>query len=396
MEYKDSDQRSFYVPCPHCETYQPLQWHHPDGELSLIRTAITRTVSYRCHHCGELIHEKNKTDMLAAGQWRPRFPDHPARGYHLSGLYSPIGLGLTWAEIFNEWTSSRTDTGRLRRFMNTALGEVFEEAGESIDAGGLLSRLEFYPDQLPPTVRTAGIDVQKDRVELTIIDWAAGEEAWVNDHIIIAGDTATGEVWQELGELLEAVNPAAVGLDTGFNTSQAFTFCAERGWVYPLKGLGGMDRPIAEDYRRRMLRLRYRRKAGHAVYIVGTDSAKSLLYARLRLTESGAGFVHFPNTAAFDDEYFAQLTAEKLVLKQVNNRSTPEWRLTRNRNEALDCFIYALAALRISELTPNATTTPPPAIQTQTATTESSPITPPQPPIKPAQSRRGRFADRWK
>ena len=84
------------------------------------------------------------------------------------------------------------------------------------------------------------------------------------------------------------------------------------------------------------------------MHLIGVDQAKALLFSRLKIIKPGHGYIHFPNSPAFDDEYFAQLTAEKLVTKMRGTRPYAEWVQTRPRNEALDCAVYALAALRLS------------------------------------------------
>ena len=50
---------------------------------------------------------------------------------------------------------------------------------------------------------------------------------------------------------------------------------------------------------------------------------------------------HFPE---YDTEYFKQLTAEQLVTRIVKGFPKREWQKIRDRNEALDCRIYARAA----------------------------------------------------
>jgi hypothetical protein len=35
--------------------------------------------------------------MLERGQWRATFPERTTVGFHLNALYSPIGLGRSWA-----------------------------------------------------------------------------------------------------------------------------------------------------------------------------------------------------------------------------------------------------------------------------------------------------------
>jgi phage terminase large subunit GpA-like protein len=45
-----------------------------------------------------------------------------------------------------------------------------------------------------------------------------------------------------------------------------------------------------------------------------------------------------------DEDYFRQLTAEKLMTKHVKGIPTRVWKKIRARNEALDCAVYAFAA----------------------------------------------------
>lgn len=349
-EYQLSDQRQYQVPCPHCGVRQVLHWTRPDGDRGLVRSEATGVVRYRCLHCDQPIDEHHKTAMLAAGLWVPQAPGRATRGYALNGLYSPIGLGFSWAELWDQWEDAKDDTSKLKRFINTTLGETWQEQGDSLDPLRLMTRLEDYPETLPVGLRTVGIDVQKDRLELTIVDWGEGEQAWVHDHLILPGDTALGAVWDDLAAELQALRPQAVAIDTGYNTSHVHAFCATRPWCFPVKGMPGPSRPVIEDERRQRQRLRQRRKRSAEVYLVGVDAAKALLYARVKIEAPGPGYIHWPNRAAFDDEYFAQIAAEKLITKTRGSRAYAEWVQTRSRNEALDCWIYSLAAARLSGL----------------------------------------------
>ena len=186
-EYQASDQRTYQVPCPHCGTRQELRWRGDDGEYNLRRSESTGAVWYRCIACEGRIEEHHKTHMLAAGLWVAKHPERPVRGYHLTGLYSPIGLGFTWSELLDQWAHCQHDIVKLKRFINTTLGETWEEQGDSLDAMHLMARLEDYPDPMPARLRTVGVDVQKDRLELTVIDVGVGEEVWVLDHLILPG-----------------------------------------------------------------------------------------------------------------------------------------------------------------------------------------------------------------
>lgn len=347
-EYEKSDQREFHVPCPECDERQVLRWRHPGGSYGLIHSVATGIVRYACVHCGALIDEHHKSQMLARGVWVPKFPERPVFGYHLSGLYSPIGLGFTWRELWQQWQDAHGDITTLKRFVNTTLGEVWEERGDSIDDLALLARVEHYPEVLPLRAITAWTDVQKDRLETTLVGWGAGEEAWVLEHVIHPGDTAAPDVWADLDAYLSRVNVTKAGIDAGYNASMVHDFCARRRWCIATKGVSGLDRPLIEERKKRNQRLRARRRAdSQPVEPLGVDQGKALVYSRLRLVDPGPRYIHFPNTADFDEEYFAQLGAEKLVTRTRKGRPRQEWVQIRPRNESLDCLVGNFAVLRL-------------------------------------------------
>lgn len=348
--HAESDQRRYHVPCPHCGHSQPLEWGGAEAAHGIKWSSGPSGIDawYVCAKCAQPIYEHQKPGMLAAGRWIATHPERSTRGYHISALYAPIGLGPSWRDLVEEWQIAVKSPGTLRTFVNTHLGECWEEQGDHVDPTGLMMRMEDY-DELPRQLaRTAGVDVQKDRLECTVVDWGVGEEAWTMDHLIIPGDTAQPDVWQHLDDDLAHWSPQAVAIDSGYNTSMVYSFVEKRRWALAIKGRAGPGVPIVEDEKSRRLRLRRQRKKGVTVNLVGDDQAKALIYSRLKITAVGPGYIHFPNDASFDDEYFAQLTAEKLVTKMRGTRPYAEWVQTRPRNEALDCWKYALAALRLS------------------------------------------------
>ena len=364
QQYERSDKRRYHVPCPHCGEYQPLEFGGKDAPFGLKFRRAPRpdgdegpeqvtAAWYVCRECAVIIEEAEKTDMLARGRWiaeRPHIRAH--RGYHINALYAPVGLGLSWVKIAQKWVDSQGDSAELKAFANTYLGEVFREAGDSIEHVSLISRLEAYPERLPAALRTAGVDVQKDRLEMTVAAWGAGEECWITDHLILPGDTTQPDVWEDLAEAMRDAGVRFAAIDSGYNASQVYEFVARRRWCWATKGVTGMGRPIVEDEKKRRQRLRVKRKRGIPVEPVGVDGGKALLYSRLKQPAPGPGYVHFPQEDAFDDEYFAQLAAEKLVTRYKGYRPFSEWVKTRARNEALDCMLLALVAKRLSGADP--------------------------------------------
>lgn len=339
--YMGSDQRRYFVPCPVCGEKQTLKWSSLKWDED-----NPESTAYQCEHCGAMIEEQNKQRMLHAGEWVASQKFAGVAGFHLNELYSPW---RRWADIVRDFIeANKGGPEMLKVWVNTSLGETWEEQGDAIEPVGLMARLESY-DEIPRHLaRTAGVDVQKDRLEVTVVDWGNGEEAWTMDHFIIPGDTAQPEVWERLAGEVAHWAPEAMAIDSGYNASLVYAFCEKRKWAYAVKGRPGTGVPIVEDERARRQRLRRQRKKGITVHMVGDDQAKALIYSRLKLTAVGPGYIHFPASPSFDDEYFAQLTAEKLIMKVRNGRHVFEWIQTRPRNEALDCWKYSLAALRLS------------------------------------------------
>ena len=378
--YDESDQRQYHIPCPHCGHLHPLEWKHfqyrlaPGADKDDPNAEIAEAWMV-CPECASVIQETDKPKFLAessGARWIPRRPQiKHHRGYHANALYAPLGLGLRWIDVARKWLAAQGDTMKLKSFINTYLGEAWVEQGESLDDQPLLARREAYsPETVPIGLITAGVDVQANRLEATVVGFGADDEAWTLDHLIIAGDTLTTEPWIELEEALKAAGVEIACVDSGFRTTVVRDFCRPRAWLHPTKGT---DRgPIVNlDKKARARRLRLRRINGAFETQVGTHEAKRELMGRLKLEQPGPRYVHFPQTEAFDEEYFLQLTAEKEVLRKRRGRTFREWIQLRPRNEAVDCWILALVARLMSGRDPGE------ALQArQTATPQPTPPAP--------------------
>jgi len=357
-QWQKSDQRRYHVPCPHCNEYQALEWGRAEEahglRYSVLPDGTVANARYVCRECGAEIGEHHKPAMLSQGRWIATHPERAMRGYHISALYAPIGLGPSWLELARGWHEAQANTATLRAFINTNLGEAWEERGEEIDPNSLLNRLEEYPEDGPRRVRSVGIDVQKDRIEVSLYEFAGGEECFAVDHLIVAGDTAGREPWVELAAELDGLSPDCGGIDSGYNTDQVLAFAKSRPWLFVCKGIEGRGKPLVEDDDTRKRRLRKRRKKGFSPFLVSDEAAKALLTQRLKLDRPGPGYLHFPREPAFDDEFFAQLTSNRLVEKTVRRKLVREWMQTRVRNESYDCWKLSLAGMRLSRLDPAA------------------------------------------
>lgn len=346
--YAESDQRRFWVPCPDCGEEQTLKWAQvrwPEGE--------PHAAEYVCEECGSCWSDAQRWAAVRKGEWRAAGQFTGTAGFHLSELYSP------WrklSETAEDFLYSKGDPERLKTWTNTALGETWEEKGEQANADSLKRLIEPYgPQDLPEEVifATAGVDTQDDRLEVEVVAWGDQEESWGAQYAVLYGDPAQDAVWQELDDLLREslatqtgrrVRIMAAAVDSGGHHAEAvLRFCRERvrRRIYPIKGQGGQGRPI---WPARASKTRGRDN----VFIVGVDTAKDAVYARWAI-EEGPGACHLPDDpeAGYDDDWFSQVTAEQRVTRFREGRPYTVWVLPQGRrNEALDCRVYAMAAMK--------------------------------------------------
>jgi phage terminase large subunit GpA-like protein len=369
-EYEASDQRRYFVPCPHCRhmqwlKFERLQWEKGNPE----------TAEYVCEACERGIAEHHKTAMLAAGEWRATADaaNPHVVGFHISGLYSPVGW-LSWATIAREWEAAQGNDAALKAAKNTLLGETWQERGEAPDWQRLYERREDWRIGTVPSgglFLTGGGDVQKDRVEVDIWAWGRGLESWLVDHIVIEGGPERAETWAALTGLLNRTWPHASGcniglaklaIDTGYEAPAVYAWArkAGHGQVAAIKGVEGFNRPapVAGPTHVDLTEGGKKLRRGARLWTVAVATFKSETYRFLRLARPTdeemaagskwpAGYIHLPH--GIDAEWVKQLVAEQLVtVKTKRGFQRLEWQKLRERNEALDCRVYARAAAWIA------------------------------------------------
>lgn len=405
-EFERSDQRHYYVPCPHCAHEQRLVWdrvryevaidheytcrhcgavssgndveHGPHtcpecgalGEAdpqTLLAHATTDVVDvwYECESCNARIDEHAKTDMLARGRWVAHNPGpRRAVGFQISALYAPLGW-YTWRQAVVEYLESEGKPNLRKVWTNTVLGESYEDTFEQPDEQKLKLRADTsYLIRTVPAgalMLAGAVDVQGDRLEVKVVGYGRDEESWLVDMQQLYGDPVQldgiGTVWAQLDEIRERYWPHATGarlriakmaIDTGGHcTHTVYEYCrrhAHQG-VIAVKGSSQPGRPIIGKPSR--VDVMYGGRTiveGVELYAIGTDTAKEQIYRRLNLREPGPGYMHWP--MGLPDAYFSQLVAEKL--KRKFTRAGYEKRVWEKdgtqRNEALDLEVYAYAA----------------------------------------------------
>ena len=356
--FQQGDQRRYFVPCPECGHMQYLKWanirwidNDPD------------TASYGCESCGVLIPHSKKRWMVERGEWRATAPGNGKHvSFHIWAAYS-YSPNATWPNLVEEFLDAKNDAEQLKTFVNTVLGETWEdEYASKVGADALSERAatEEYQQGVVPVdclLLTIGCDVQDDRLSLSVWGWGREEQGWLIDRVVIYGDPSRPDVWKQLDEILQApyegegdrkLKVMVTAIDSGgHHTAEVYQYARERQGmgVIAIKGMAQKNKPPIGKASKVDLNAKGRTlKKGAQVFPVGSDTVKSLLFGRLKHNDPGPGYLHFYPTVG--TEYFQELTAEKQVMRFKNGFPERVWvKKSSARNEALDELVYAYAAL---------------------------------------------------
>lgn len=372
--YERSDQRRYMVACPNCQHEDWITW----SDVAHFRVGFDErdpaTARLECPACEAYLDEAARRRMVADGEWKATAETQESGlvGFHLPAMVTTLG-NASLSVWVSEWLSAR-QLGKesTRVFINTTLGEGWEDRGAKMDSHALITRREDYgarPDEQPievpqaAVVLTAGVDVQADRFELQVIGWGPAAERWVVDWRTVPGDPKKPETHKELLDALGRRYLHASGhqlaikatcIDTGYATDEIYDFVLAhqaRG-IYATKGYAKrsgepiVGKPSEKRYGSRPRPVR--------LYPINVDDAKRDVLNCLTVVEPGPGAMHFPiRVDTVDEEYFAQLCAEhrETVYNKGGVATHTVWVLDRERNEALDTAVLALAAFK--RLNPN-------------------------------------------
>jgi len=355
-----SDRRQLAMRMPCCGALEVLRWREhmkwdtPDGE-----------VFAQCPACGERVSEHHKTSMLAGAQWQATAKgDGITAGFHLPAWYAPAGW-TSWAAIRDEFLRAKTDPLLLKGWVNKRAAEAWEdEAVAAINADGLMARAQAdgYSSGTCPegvVILLMAIDVQDTWLETTVWGFGRGEEMWRIWHQKVEGSPAYEDVWEQIDSIRKTQWPREGGgiltvrhcaVDTGGHfTQEAYEYCRARAaeGVVAIKGSStkaapalGKGTKVDVNWRGRLI------KRGLTLYMVGGDTLKRTIYARLKKDSTGPGAIHFGSDVT--EDFLQGLTCERLVPKTVKGFQVLSWEKPSGaRNEPLDLCVYALAALEL-------------------------------------------------
>lgn len=362
LEYDAGTQKEWCLPCPECGEYQPMVWanlHGPNG--GEFDKNDTGNLTYTCAVCGCICSEYQWRAQRAKGKYIARNPGAPHESYHMNTIGAGFG---PWKDMVDKFLQANEERkagsiDQMKVWVNTELGEVWSEPGETVEAEELMNRCEPYQAEVPDEVRvlTAGVDTQDDRFEVEVVGWNETRQSWGIRYQKIYGDLTQPTVWADLDRFLRQpfykANGEALYLRGAFMDSQGhfqekvLPFCKEREFLHfhGIKGVAGFGKEYpgkpSTNNRQKIEQV-----------IVGVDAGKARVYHSLRvLDESAPLYCHFPKNPEagyYKDEYFRGLAAEKEVIRMRMGRPVKTWEIKdhrHKRNEPLDCRNYATACL---------------------------------------------------
>lgn len=367
-EYYKGTQEEWCVECPCCGAWQPYEF----------RRLVFDSVCMECVSCHEQISE---TDWKGSPhKWLAQHPERDShRSFHLNAMASPW---VQWKDIISEFQEAYHDmekyhdTEKLQVFINTVLGETWDEAeandDNEVDKETLQKRAEHYRADIPDGVLllTAAVDVQVNRLEVEVKGWSRDMENWGIYKTEIYGNLEKNETWEDLEEYLgttfcfedgRELNVAGVAIDTGGSyTNRTYKWIKamkKKGKrVYGVKGYAQKE-GIPLLHKRTKVDIREKTKSGKEVvvdsttiHILGVDAGKEDISNWLKIEQPGEGYCHFPSNhgRGYDEDYYAGLLSEKQVYKKVRGVMKKSWvKKSGVRNEPLDLFNYNYACMEL-------------------------------------------------
>lgn len=351
--------------CPHCGEYHEIQWadirfEHDEIIVAGKKTYKVRSVCYACPGCGCISTEAEM--KRAPARWEADNPAAYEQGTRSFWLNAFVSQWASWESIILKYLNAIGSTRKMQVVYNTCFGELWEDRGDLEDEDSLMARREEYPAELPEgvLVLTAGVDTQDDRMEYEIVGHGHFGETWGIEKGIVMGRPDDDAVWAQLDEL---VFDRVLRFENGVGLKMSMSFVDEGGHftqevrmqcrarlgkkVFCIKGMPGSDKPYTAPPKKQKIIIKQTAVGTCWQYQIGVDSGKEIIMDNLRVQTPGKKYCHFPKRDDYGSGYFTGLLSEVKVY-DPNKKQPWQWKKIpgHERNEALDCRNYALAAFK--------------------------------------------------
>lgn len=350
--------------CPHCGDYYEIKWENIryTSDEKIIANRKTYSVSdiyYICPGCGCISSEVEMKRQPA--KWEAENPNAYNHGIRSFWLNAFVSQWATWESIILKYLNAIGSTRKMQVVYNTCFGELWEDRGDLQDEDSLMARREDYPAELPDgvLVLTCGVDTQDDRLEYEVLGHGHFGETWGIKKGIIMGRPDDNATWSALDDVIDHVYRFEddVGLrismtfvdEGGHFTQDVRLQCRARigKKVFCIKGMAGPDKPFTAPPKKQKIVVNQTAIGTCWQYQLGVDSGKQIIMDNLSVQTQGSKYCHFPKRDDYGSAYFAGLLSEHLVYKKERKQPWVWEKIPgHERNEALDCRNYAMAAFK--------------------------------------------------
>ncbi len=356
--FEAGSQERLFVPCPHCDAMQSLEW---ENMLANLDEEKPEQAFFSCVECGGIIEEHHRDAMLRSDriEWRAANPKMRRlhRSFYIWSAYSRL---QSWSQIAFEWFGAKGDPEAERVFLNDTVGQAFRATTEAPPWEGLRDRGEasHYPRGTLPRgalLVTLGIDCQGDRVEWQVVAFGRLNRRFIIDYGVIPGHISEPATRDLLDAQIASTYPNCSGRQVGIDLTaidgNAWTEDVW-GWasrhpsskVIMVRGGNRDASPVLEQVRKERNAAGKPLKYSKRFYNFGASVLKMALYRNLTKRDpEEPGYISFAR--GLGDEYYRQLTAERRIGKKRFGVETFRWvPEPGQRNEGLDTHLQAETA----------------------------------------------------
>lgn len=347
--------KHYFIVCPHCGEEIELVFKQiifdkdEDHRMSVAERAATAV--YVCQKCGCEITDGEKPRLLREGRWKVIKKRGVGKaktvGYWISSLYS---IFLKWSDIVEEFLKSKDDPDKLQNFVNSWLGEAWEDTKLKTTEDTVLERQTTLPEFVIPAwaeLLTAGVDVQETSLYYTIRAFGKFTTSQNITHGQVLSFSEIEQVmnseWDTEDGRKLIVNLALI--DSGYQPDATYDFCIDNSeWAAPCKGASN---PMRDRYKISKVDKTDSKAYGMQLVIIDGDQYKDSIASRMK-RENGTGSWMVYNGC--DSEYAKQVTSEhKIMERSANGTRKMKWVVKHSHadNHYLDCEVYAMAAAEI-------------------------------------------------
>lgn len=363
--YAEGTMERWKSKCPHCGEYheinfEDIRYEYEQKIVAGRKTYKITSVWYICPGCGCISDEITMKRQPA--RWEADNPDAHLQGVRSFWLNAFVSQWASWNSIILKYLNAIGNTRKLQVVYNTCFGLLWEDRGDLEDEDSLMARREEYGAELPDgvLVLTAGVDTQDDRMEYEVVGHGHFGETWGIEKGIIMGRPDDTNTWTKLDEV---VFNRVFRFEDGLGLRCSMSFVDEGGHftqdvrlqcrarisrkVFCIKGMSGPDKPYTAPPKKMKVVVNKVAIGTCWQYQLGVDSGKQIIMDDLKVKKPGSKFCHFPKRDDYGPGFFAGLLSERLVYDPAKKQPWIWQKIPgHERNEALDCRNYALAAFK--------------------------------------------------